>query len=76
MLKQLDVMFLFRKISILESAMKLLLTRPQMRGLMLQHEQNVTEARKIRKQYAIKQDVARLAIHKLEKKKKKEEEEV
>ena len=37
MLKQLDVMFLFKKIHILESAMKLLLTKPQLRGLMLQH---------------------------------------
>jgi hypothetical protein len=37
MLKQLDVMFLFRKINILESSMKLLLTKPQLRGLMLKH---------------------------------------
>jgi hypothetical protein len=37
MLKQLDVMFLFRKIHILESGMQLLLTKPQLKGLMLQH---------------------------------------
>ena len=37
MLKQLDVMFLFKKIHILESAMKLLLTKPQLKGLMLMH---------------------------------------
>lgn len=73
MLKQLDVMFLFKKIHIFESAMKLMLTKPQLRGIMLQHEQNVTEARRIRKQYAIKVDVARLAIHKLEKNKNKDE---
>jgi hypothetical protein len=70
MLKQLDVMFLFKKIHILESAMKLLLTKPQLKGLMLMHEQNVTEARRIRKQYGVKLDVARLAIHKLEHNKK------
>lgn len=50
--------------------MKLLLTKPQLRGLMLQHELNVTEARSIRKMYGIKLDVARLAKHKLEKKKR------
>ena len=65
MLKQLDVMFLFKKIHILESGIKLLLTKPQLKGLMLQHEQNVTEAKRIRKQYGIKLDVARLCKHKL-----------
>ena len=37
MLKQLDVMFLFKKIHMIESCMQLLLTKPQLKGLMLQH---------------------------------------
>ena len=67
MAKQLDVMLLFKKIYILETAIKLILTKPQLRGLMLQHEMNVTEARSIRKMYSLKMDVAKLAKHKLEK---------
>jgi len=72
MLKQLDVMFLFRKIHILENGLKLLLTKPQLRGLMLQHELSVTEARGIRKAYGIKLDVARMVKHKMQKKKREE----
>ena len=72
MLKQLDVMFLFKKIHILENGLKLLLTKPQMRGLMLQHELNVTEARSIRKAYGIKLDVARMVKHKMQKIKREE----
>ena len=66
MAKQLDVMLLFKKIYALETAMKLILTKPQMRGLMLQHEMNVAEARSFRKMYSLKRDVAKLAKHKLE----------
>lgn len=36
MLKQLDVMFLFKKIHILENAMMMFLSKHQLKGLMLQ----------------------------------------
>ena len=72
MLKQLDVMFLFRKIHFLEGAMNLLLTRPQLKGLMLQHELNVTEAKEIRKSYCIKREIAKIAKQKIKEQKTEE----
>ena len=68
MLKQLDVMLLFRKLYTLEKGMNLLLSKSQMRGLMLQSELNVPQAKEIRKLYSLKMSVAKLAKHKLQKK--------
>lgn len=42
MIRQLDVMLLFKKINMLESAMMTLLTRKQLVGLMLKPEMTVT----------------------------------
>jgi len=41
MQRQLDVRYLFKKLHILENAMMVLLTKPQLKGLMLQHEMTI-----------------------------------
>jgi len=41
MVRQLDVKYLFRKLNILENAIMLLLSKPQLKGLMLQHKMTV-----------------------------------
>ena len=60
MQRQLDVKYLFKKLHILENAMMLLLTKPQLKGLMLQHEMTVTEAKKMRRVYGLKSKIKKL----------------
>ena len=61
MLRQLDVMLLFRKIHFLESAVGVLLDDHQIRGLMLQSQMNIAEAKSARKTFAAKLAVAKIA---------------
>lgn len=58
-LKQLDVKFLFKKVHFLETAVTLLFSKPQLSGLLLQHTMTLSEARRLRKMYGVKRDVAR-----------------
>ena len=65
MIRQLDVMLLFKKINMLESAMMTLLSKKQLVGLMLKPEMTVSEVRRIRKLYNLKKEIVKLAHHKL-----------
>jgi hypothetical protein len=73
MVKQLDVLYLFKKIHILESAMVLLFSKHQLRGLMLKHEMTVSEVRGIRKMYSFKKEMARLLFRRGERQRVEEE---
>ncbi len=67
MQRQLDVRYLFKKLHILENAMMVLLTKPQLKGLMLQHEMTIAEAKKTRRIYGLKSRVKKLFKEKIRK---------